>query len=79
MAFAARVRAGAFGNSRQIGCQAVAMALRHVAQVFVRANYDDPQGKSGPELGLAFTRLYHSYRNENPAPRPQLALPVSVF
>jgi hypothetical protein len=79
MAFAARVRAGAFGNGRQIGCQAVATALHHVAQAFVLANYDDPRGKSGPKLGLAFTRLYHSYRNEDPAPRPQLALPVSAF
>jgi hypothetical protein len=79
MAFAARVRAGAFGNGRQIGCQAVATTLRHVAQAFVLANYDDPRGKSGPELGLVFTRLYHSYRNEDPAPRPQLALPISVF
>jgi hypothetical protein len=32
-----------------------------------------------PELSLAFTRLYHSYKNEDPAPKPQLALPISVI
>jgi hypothetical protein len=81
MAFAARVRAGAFGQGRQIGCQFVATSLRHVSQAFVLANHPDPRSgiANGPELGLAFTRLFHSYRAEDPAPRPQLALPVSVF
>jgi hypothetical protein len=80
MAFAARVRAGAFGKGRQVGCQAIATALRHVSQAFVLASFADPRsGDTGPKLGLAFTRLYHNYKNEDPAPRPQLALPVSVF
>ena len=38
MAFAARVPAGTFGNGKQIGCQSVATALRHVVQTFVLAN-----------------------------------------
>ena len=80
MAFAARVRAGAFGHGRQVGCQSVATALRHVAQTFVLAHRGDPRSDLySPELGLAFTRLYHSYKNEDPAPKPQLALPVSVI
>jgi hypothetical protein len=80
MAFAARVRSGAFGNGKQIGCQSVATALRHVSQTFVLANLGDPRRELySPELGLAFTRLYHSYRNEDPAPKPQLALPISVI
>jgi hypothetical protein len=80
MAFASRVRTGAFGHGKQIGCQSVATALRHVAQAFVLASYADPRkGLASPELGLAFTRLYHSYREEDPAPKPQLALPISVF
>ena len=79
MAFAARVRSGAFGQGRQIGSQSVATALRHVAQAFVLASHPDPRGHRGHELGLAFTRLYSSYKNEDPAPRPQLALPISVF
>jgi hypothetical protein len=32
-----------------------------------------------PELSLAFTRLCHSCKNEDPAPTPQLALPLSVI
>jgi hypothetical protein len=80
LAFAARVRAGAFGHGRQVGSQSVKTALRHVAQTFVLPSYADPRGGlAGPELRLAFSRLCHSYRNEDPAPRPQLALPVSVF
>jgi hypothetical protein len=44
------------------------------------ASYGDPRREIyGPELGLAFTRLYHSYRQEDPAPKPQLALPISVL
>jgi hypothetical protein len=46
----------------------------------ILASYADPRsGLAGPELRLAFTRLYHSYRNEDPALQPQLALTVSVF
>ena len=80
MAFASRVRSGAFGHGKHVGCQAVATALRHVAQAFVLASHTGPRkGLVGPKLGLAFTRLHHSYRNEDPAPQPQLALPISVF
>jgi hypothetical protein len=80
MVFAPRVRAGAFGKGQQVGCQAVATTLRHVSQAFVLASFADPRsGDTGPELGLAFTWLYHSYKNEDPALQPQLALPVSVF
>jgi hypothetical protein len=80
MAFASLVRAGTFGHGKQIGCQSVATALRHVAQAFVLASHADPRkGLASPELGLAFTRLYHSHRKEDPAPKPQLALPASVF
>lgn len=80
MAFAARVRSGAFGNGKQVGCQSVATALRHVSQTFVLASYGDPRREIySPELGLAFTRLYNSYRTEDPAPKPQLALPISVI
>jgi hypothetical protein len=30
-------------------------------------------------MHLAFTRLYHAYRGEDPASEPQLALPLKVF
>lgn len=80
MAFAAKVRAGTFGKGQRVGGQSVATTLRHVAQTFVLAGYGDPRRSiHSPELGLAFTRLYHSYKNEDPAPKPQLALPISVI
>ena len=80
MAFAARVRASTFGHDRQIGCQSVPTALCHAAQTFVLANRGDPRSDlNSPDLGLAFTRLYHSYKNKDPAPKPQLALLMSVI
>jgi hypothetical protein len=80
MAFAARVRSVAFGNGKQVGCQSVATALRHVSQTLVLASYGDPRREIYcPELSLAFTRLDNSYRTEDPAPKPQLALPISVI
>ena len=64
MTFAARVRAGASGNGKQIGCQSVAtallataLALRHVSQTFVLANRCGPRRDLySPKLDLAFTR-----------------------
>jgi hypothetical protein len=81
MAFAVRARSGTFGkNGKQVGCQSVATALRHVSQTFVLASYGDPRREIySPKLSLAFTRLYNSYRNEDPPPKPQLALPISVI
>ena len=80
MAFAARVHAGAFGHGRQIGCQSVATALSHIAQTSVLANRGDPRSDLySPDLGLAFIRLYHSYKNKDLAPKPQLALLISVI
>ena len=36
------------------------------------ANRGDPRSDLySPELGLVFTRLYHSYKNEDPAPKPR--------
>jgi hypothetical protein len=77
VSFAARVRSGTFGNGKQIAGPSVATALRHVAQVFVLAQHHDPRRAIySHELGLAFTRLCHPCCHEDPAPKPQLALPA---
>ncbi|KAI2500877.1 hypothetical protein MHU86_13597 [Fragilaria crotonensis] len=77
MGFAARVRTGYFGVGRQVGHQTVEKAIRHVAQARVLAGLTDPRRTSGrPDLDLAFHHLLRSYKNDDPAPRPQLALPV---
>jgi hypothetical protein len=79
LSFAARVRTGIFGRAVQVGHQSVEKALRHVAQTILLAGYDDPRKTRGSsELDLPFTRLLASYRQTDPVPQPQLALPVNT-
>jgi hypothetical protein len=79
LAFAARVRTGIFGRAVQVGHQSVEKALRHVAQTLVMAGFDDPRRSHGAnDLDLPFRHLLASYKTQNPAPKPQVALPVSV-
>jgi hypothetical protein len=79
LAFAARVRTGVFGNAIQVGSQTVEKALRHVAQNLVLVGYDDPRRTYGAkELDIPFRHLLKSYKDRDPAPQPQLALPVAT-
>jgi hypothetical protein len=79
LAFAARVRTGIFGRAVPVGFQSVEKALRHVAQTLLLAGFDDPRRTYGAkELDLPFRHLLKSYRDQNPAPQPQLALPVAT-
>jgi hypothetical protein len=58
----------------------VEKALRHVAQTLQLAGYDDPRKTYGSkELDLLFRHLLKSYKDDDPAPKPQLALPVPVI
>ena len=80
LAFAARVRTGIFGRAVQVGHQSVEKAMRYVAQTLVLAGYEDPRRTLGSaDLDLPFTHLLASYRRNDPAPRPQLALPVNTI
>jgi hypothetical protein len=80
LAFAARVRSGIFGNAIQVGHQTVEKALRHVAQTLLLAGYDDPRRTYGAkELDLPFRHLLKAYKNKDPAPQPQLAIPVATI
>jgi hypothetical protein len=48
-----------------------------VAQTFVLAGYDDPRRTYGSkELDLPFRHLLKGYKEADPPPKPQLALPV---
>jgi hypothetical protein len=52
-------------------------ALRHVAKTIVLAGYPDPQQSYRcKDLDLPFAKLLRSYKLQDPAPKPQLALPV---
>jgi hypothetical protein len=78
--FAARVRRGYYGRGRQVQSQTPETALRHVAQTIVLAGYADPRRSyGGNNLDLPFSRLNKSYKNADPAPQPQLALPVRAI
>jgi hypothetical protein len=80
LAFAARVRTGLYGQGRQVGHQSVEKALRHVAQTLQLAGYDDPRKTYGAkELDLPFRHLLKSYKDDDPAPQPQLAIPVTTI
>jgi hypothetical protein len=81
LGFAARCRLGIWDQGRQIRADTVAVSIRHIRQTYKLAGYPDPRKpqQGGPDMHLAFTRLYHSYRGANPASEPQIALPVKLF
>jgi hypothetical protein len=80
LAFAARVRTGIYGRAVQVGSQSVEKALRHVAQTLLLAGYDDPRRTYGAkELDLPFRHLLKNYKEQDPPPKPQLALPVATI
>ena len=80
LAFAARVRTGIFGYGSQVGHQTVEKALRHVSQTLVLAGYPDPRRTYGAkELDIPFRHLLKAYKDVDPAPKPQLALPVDTI
>jgi integrase len=80
LAFAARIRTGSLGKGRQVGYQSVEKAMRHVAQTQVLAGFPDPRRRYGTkELDLPFQHLLKSLKDEDPPPRPQLALPVDTI
>jgi hypothetical protein len=58
----------------------VEKALRHVAQTLLFAGYDDPCRTYGAkELDLPFRHLLKGYKEQDPAPKPQLALLVATI
>jgi hypothetical protein len=56
----------------------VGKALRHVEQTLVLAGLDDPQKTYGSkELDLPFWHLLKSFKDQDPAPKPELVLLVA--
>jgi hypothetical protein len=79
IAFAARVQTGIFRNAVQVGFQSVEKSLRHVAQTLLLAGFDFPGWTYGAkELDLPFPHSLKSYHYQDPAPQPQLVLPVAT-
>jgi hypothetical protein len=81
LAFVARVHTGIYKGAVQVGSQSVEKALRHhVAQTLLLAGYDNPRCTYGAkELNLPFRHLLKGYKEQDPAPKPQLALPVATI
>ncbi len=80
IAFAARVQTGLYGKGRQVGHQSVEKSLHQVAQTLQLAGYNDPQRTYGSkELNLPFRHLLKGYKEQDPAPKLQLALPVATI
>ena len=79
-AFAVRVRQGDYGRGHRITTQSVDRALRAVGQTFQLAGRNDPTKiHGGRERIIQLRRQLETYRREDPPPKPQLALPVSVI
>jgi hypothetical protein len=80
LGFAARVWRGYYGRGSQVQAQTPETALRHVAQTLVLDGYPDPRRSYGSkDLDLPFSRLMKCYKSDDPAPKPQLALPVRAI
>jgi hypothetical protein len=80
LGFAARIRRGYYGRGSQVQAQTPETALRHVAQTLVLDGYPDPRRSYGnKDLDLPFSRLLRTFKNDDPAPKPQLALPVRAI
>jgi hypothetical protein len=70
LAFAAKIRSGDLGMGAQVQLGSVSAALCHVGQMFELAGFRDPRKIQGsPELHLAVSRLYRSYKNQDPPPK----------
>ena len=81
LTFAVTVREGRYGLGNQVTVQTVERALRHVAQNFVLDGHPDPRRASPAQqsLDLPISRLIKHYRDNDPAPQPKLALPISTI
>jgi hypothetical protein len=77
--FAERIRQGYCSRRLKVQAQTPETALRHVVQTLVLAGYPDSRWSYGSkDLHLPLLRLLRSYKTDNPALQPQLALPVRV-
>ena len=79
--FAVAVWEGKYGLGRQVKVQSVAVALQSVAQKYVLDRHPDPCQASPAQhaLNLPIARILKHFDDEDPAPKPKLAVPVSII
>ena len=79
LCFASRVREGVLGNGKEVRVGSVDVALRAVGQTLVMAGYEDPRRSYNQKaLDLPISSLLKTYRDADPKPLPELAVPVEV-
>jgi hypothetical protein len=68
------------GKGWQVGSQMVEKAICHVAQARMLAGYNNPRHThhSCGELDIRLTNMLKTYKDSDPVPRPQVALPVAT-
>ena len=77
--FSSRVREGEFGHGKELRVGSVDVALRAVVQTIAMAGQPEPiRTKNQKELDPPFHELLSTYKNEDPRPQPELAVPVDV-
>jgi hypothetical protein len=81
LTFAVAVQEGKYGLGRQVKVQSVAVALQSVAQKYVLDGHPDPRRASPAQhaLNLPIARILKHFDDEDPAPEPKLAVPVSTI
>lgn len=68
------------GKGKQVRIGSVTTALRYVGHSFDLAGFSDPRMASDSgRLHVSITGLFRSYTNDDPPPKSQIAVPVSVF
>ena len=77
--FAVGVRSGDYGLGHRVTTQTVDRAIRAVGQTLQLAGQQDPTKiDGGRERIIQLRRLCEVFRREDPPPKPQLAVPISV-
>jgi hypothetical protein len=81
LTFAVAMREGKYGLGRQVKVQSVAVTLRSVAQKYVLDGHPDPRRASPAQhaLKLPIARILKRFDDEDPTPKPKLAVPVSTI
>jgi hypothetical protein len=81
LAFAQWLREGGSNNGRQARGSQIENTLRHCAQVFDSLGHQDPRRSSVNQklLDKDFSTLQRKYKEADPPPKSQLALPAKLF
>ena len=80
LAFAGCIRSGQFHNGKQASSKVVEKTLRDCAQVMVSRGFRDPRrmNRHSEHLDPCFQTAFRRWRDVDPPPQPELALPVAT-